>query len=70
MDAQRLLTLVLICLAAVIVGRRFFQGLFGSSGSGCGSCSGCSKDSSAPSIRVTPLIQLGMSLSEKPTESH
>lgn len=65
MDAQTLTTSVLVLAAIAIFWRRFQQTFLKSSGSGCGSCTGCSGGNSAAAIKVTPLVQLGMSMPEK-----
>ena len=66
MDAQTLATSVMVFVAIAIFWRRFQQTFFlKSSASGCGSCTGCSGGNSAAAIKVTPLVQLGMSLPEK-----
>lgn len=65
MDAQTLATSVMVFVAIAIFWRRFQQTFLKSSASGCGSCTGCSGGNSAAAIKVTPLVQLGMSLPEK-----
>jgi hypothetical protein len=65
MDAQTLATSVMVFVAIAIFWRRFQQTFLTSSASGCGSCTGCSGGNSAAAIKVTPLVQLGMSSSEK-----
>jgi hypothetical protein len=64
MALQTLITLALIGFATAIVGRRFRQMFSKSSPSGCGSCGGCSGGDPAAAIKVTPLVQLGISVQE------
>lgn len=64
MDVQTLTTLTLIIFATAIVWRRFLQMFSKSSPSGCGSCRGCSGGDPAAAIKVTPLVQLGISAPE------
>lgn len=61
MALQTLITLLLIGFATAIVWRRFRQMFSKSSPSGCGSCGGCSGGDPAAAIKVTPLVQLGIS---------
>lgn len=62
MAFQTLITLTLIVFATAIVWRRFRQMFSKSSPSGCGSCGGCSGGDPAAAIKVTPLVQLGLSV--------
>ena len=64
MDVQTLITLTLIVFATAIVWRRFRRMFSKSSPSGCGSCGGCSGGDPAAAIKVTPLVQLGISAPE------
>jgi hypothetical protein len=64
MALQTLITLALIVFATAIVWRRFRQMFLKSSESGCGSCGGCSGGDPAVAIKVTPLVQLGISAPE------
>ena len=64
MALQTLITFTLIAFATGIVWRRFLQMFSKSSASGCGSCGGCSGGDPAAAIKVTPLVQLGMSAPE------
>ncbi len=65
MDAQALATSVMVFVAMAIFWRRFQQTFLNSSALGCGSCTGCSGGNSAAALKVTPLVQLGMSSPEK-----
>ena len=58
---QSFATIVLIAIAAFIVGRKAWAMVGHQAGSPCGGCSGCSSKSPAVQVQVTPLIQLGQS---------
>jgi hypothetical protein len=61
MDAQTFTTLAMVFAAVAIFWRRFQRTFLKPPASGCGSCTGCSGGSSEMAIKVTPLVQLGMS---------
>lgn len=64
MALQVLITLTMIVFATIIVWRRVRQMFLKSSSSGCGSCGGCSGGDQSVAVRITPLVQLGISATE------